>query len=177
MRSLVRSIWFCKYPQLKPQALRVQECSGVLAFLLVTMAMVGSSAGQNTLGNLTQGQPVVAHQTGTSGKTALSSNVSIDASQFEGGDMCARIAAACQSPDTPVPTTIDARGFTGAQVCAPTTVTIMLNSCAGNGGGKLLLGTVTVYADGPAAGAGGHYSDINSSGIGGWPSLSPGRPR
>jgi hypothetical protein len=87
--------------------------------------------------------------------------------------MCQAISTACSnSLQTPHPTTIDARGFTGAQVCAPATVTLMLNSCAGNGGGKLLLGTVSIYADGPVPPV-ANYSDSHSSGIGTPPFLIP----
>jgi hypothetical protein len=106
----------------------------------------------------------------------INSPIFLDAKQYQttGVDMCQAIANACSnSLQTPHPTTIDARGFTGAQVCAPATVTLMLNSCSGNGGGKLLLGTVSVYADGPAAGATGHYSDVHLSGIGTPPFLIP----
>lgn len=111
-----------------------------------------------------QGQPVVGNA-GNNGPAA--SGATIDATLFTtGGDMCGNIAAACQSSNAPVPTTIDARGFTGAQVCLASSVTKMLNSCAGNGGGKLLLGNVNVYADGPTAGATGNYSDSLGSGIG-----------
>jgi hypothetical protein len=88
----------------------------------------------------------------------------IDATQFAGGDMCAKIAAACaalHSTGYPNGATIDARGFTGDKVCSGSlTTTTMLNGCVtgtGHNGGKLLLGNVHLYVDGP----------------GGWPRLSP----
>src|SRR6202040_1156883 len=81
---------------------------------------------------------------------------------FFGGavtDMCVAIAAACAALNTPVinpvypkGATIDARGFTGIQVCLAGTITTMLNACVtgtGHNGGKLLLGNVNLYADGP----------------------------
>jgi hypothetical protein len=90
----------------------------------------------------------------------------IDATQFSAaGDMCAQIIAACQQLGTsnyPNGATIDARGFTGDQVCSATHATQMLNGCAASGG-KLLLGTVHLYADEPTAGATGHYDDGHGS--------------
>jgi hypothetical protein len=132
-------------------------------WLLLSLASLIPALDSTALAQYVQGQPVVGNAT-NNGPAA--SGATIDATLFSPGDMCAKIALACQSANTPVPTTIDARGFTGAQVCAPASVTIMLNSCAGNGGGKLLLGNVNVYADGPTTGATGNYSDAHSSGIG-----------
>ena len=86
----------------------------------------------------------------------------IDAKQFFGGtvtDMCGAVAAACATLGTtnyPLGATIDARGFTGNQVCAAANITTMLNGCVSQysgtrnaTGGKLLLGEVNLYADGP----------------------------
>jgi len=104
--------------------------------------------------------------------TAAASQMSIDATQFPAVDMCASIALACGQLGTagyPLGGTIDARGFTGKQVCLASTATTMLNSCVGttgNNGGKLLLGNVRLYVDGPTAGASGHYNDGNGSGDG-----------
>jgi len=90
------------------------------------------------------------------------SQTSIDAKQFFGGtvtDMCGAVAAACATLGTtnyPLGATIDARGFTGNQVCAAANITTMLNGCVSQysgtrnaTGGKLLLGEVNLYADGP----------------------------
>ena len=96
----------------------------------------------------------------------------VDAVQFlnplTAPDMCAAVAAACSTLGTsgyPQGATIDARGFTGDQVCAANNATQMLSGCVANGG-KLLLGTVHIYADGPTGGVNGHYDDGNSSGVG-----------
>jgi hypothetical protein len=93
----------------------------------------------------------------------------IDATQFAlGTDMCGAIITACQKLGTmnyPLGATIDARGFTGDQVCAANNATQMLNGCVANGG-KLLLGTVHLYADGPVGGTTPHYDDGHGSGIG-----------
>jgi hypothetical protein len=88
-------------------------------------------------------------------------------------DMCGAIAAACAALNTPVinpvypkGATIDARGFTGIQVCSGSlTTTTMLNACVtgtNHNGGKLLLGNVNLYIDGPTS---GNYTD-GSSGVG-----------
>jgi|SRR5579863_8262846 len=114
----------------------------------------------------TQGLPTVGNNT----PIAAPSQVFIDATQFgtSADDMCAKIADACAKLGTanyPLGATIDARGFTGNQVCAATNITKMLNSCSPQGsengatGGKLLLGEVNLYADGPAGGVNGNYSD------------------
>ncbi len=91
--------------------------------------------------------------------------------------MCAKIAAACAKtgatmPDYPKGATIDARGFTGDRLCAAANITTMLNSCVtgtgGHNGGKLVLGNVHLYADGPAGGTSGNYTDgkVPPSGVG-----------
>jgi len=54
-------------------------------------------------------------------------------------------------------------------VCLASTATTMLSSCVtgtNHNGGKLLLGNVSLYADGPTAGATGHYDDGHGSGDG-----------
>ena len=87
----------------------------------------------------------------------------IDATEFIAGtDMCGAIAAACAQLGTtnyPLGATIDARGFTGNQVCAASNITTMLNGCIpqysgtrNTTSGKLLLGEVNLYADGPSSG-------------------------
>jgi len=105
---------------------------------------------------------------------AAASRMSIDATQFvSGADMCAKIALACAKlgasmPNYPNGATIDARGFTGDQLCAANNITTMLSGCVtgtgGHNGGKLLLGNVHLYADGPVPPA-TSYSD-GTSGIG-----------
>jgi hypothetical protein len=111
-----------------------------------------------------QGLPAVG-----TGSSQLSSQMLIDATAFSGAaDMCASVIAACQKLGTtgyPQGATIDARGFTGDRVCAPDNATQMLNGCAASGG-KLLLGTVHIFADGPASGVTGHYNDGRGSGVG-----------
>src|SRR5579872_275978 len=60
-------------------------------------------------------------------------------------------------------------GSRGPQVCLASTATTMLSSCVtgtNHNGGKLLLGNVSLYADGPTAGATGHYDDGHGSGDG-----------
>ena len=116
-----------------------------------------------------QGLPTV----GNSGSSnAAASQMSIDATQFGavGDDMCKKISLACATLGTtnyPKGATIDARGFTGNQVCAASTATIMLNGCVtgtNQNGGKLLLGNVNLYIDGPVPPA-TSYTD-GSSGVG-----------
>jgi hypothetical protein len=99
----------------------------------------------------------------------------IDATQFvNGSDMCAKISLACAQLGTtnyPLGATIDARGFTGNQVCVASNITTMLFKCVPQGsstgatGGKLLLGDVNLYADGPLPPA-TSYLDLLGSGIG-----------
>ena len=112
---------------------------------------------------------------GNGGVTPTSSLMSIDATQFiTGTDMCGAIATACSKlgttiPNYPLGATIDARGFTGIQVCLAGNITTMLSACvggSGHNGGKLLLGDVNLYADGPTGGITGNYSDGHGSGIG-----------
>jgi hypothetical protein len=111
--------------------------------------------------------------------TGAPSQMLIDATQFEVApvvDMCGAIAAACSKLNAtsmiyPAGATIDARGFTGNQVCVSSSITTMLFQCVPQGsshgatGGKLLLGEVHLYADGPAS---GNYTDNGTppSGIG-----------
>jgi hypothetical protein len=99
------------------------------------------------------------------------SQMLIDATKFPlAGDMCAQIAAACAKLGTsgyPAGATIDARGFTGNKVCSASTATTMLNGCVtgtNHNGGKLLLGNVNLYIDGPIPPA-TSYTD-GSSGVG-----------
>jgi hypothetical protein len=84
-----------------------------------------------------QGLPTVGDSSST---VAAASQMSIDATQFGGSDMCAKIAAACAKtgatmPDYPKGATIDARGFTGDRLCAAANITTMLNSCVTGTGG------------------------------------------
>ena len=92
-------------------------------------------------------------------------------------DMCASIALACEQFGTtiyPLGATIDARGFTGNQVCAASNITTMLFKCVPQGSstgatsGKLLLGEVNLYADGPIPPATSYTDNIGAhpSGIG-----------
>ena len=132
----------------------------VLFVLLGTLCRIGGA--QTYL----QGLPSV----GNSAPTAAPSQMFIDATQFGlvTDDMCLKIADACAKLGAlgyPMGATIDARGFTGDQVCLSPHATQMLSGCVANGG-KLLLGTVHVYADGPTGGVNGHYDDGHSSGVG-----------
>lgn len=108
------------------------------------------------------GEPIVHDNT----IHQVATPIFLDATQFPENDMCLSIADACgrTGGGSPIPggTTIDARGFTGNQVCKATSIPTMLSSCATNGG-KLLLGLVNLYADGPAS---GNYTDGNGSGAG-----------
>ena len=120
-----------------------------------------------------QGLPTVGNN-GSS--NAAASQMSIDATQFGavGDDMCKKISLACAALNTPTinpvypkGATIDARGFTGNQVCSASTATTMLNGCVtgtNHNGGKLLLGNVNLYIDGPVPPA-TSYTD-GSSGVG-----------
>jgi hypothetical protein len=124
------------------------------------------SAAQNT-----KGLAVV----GNGSSSPTNSQMLIDATQFfvpNQVDMCGAIALACARLGTtnyPLGATIDARGFTGNQVCRANGITTMLSKCTPQGsstnatGGKLLLGEVNLYADGPAS---GNYSDGLGSGVG-----------
>jgi hypothetical protein len=81
-------------------------------FCLLLAILSGSSSAQNT-----QGLPVVG-----AGGTQASSQMLLDATQFAGApDMCLQIKNACLKLGAggyPSGATIDARGFTGDQVCA-----------------------------------------------------------
>jgi hypothetical protein len=83
----------------------------VLGTTIALATCVPSAAQSNSLGSLTQGQPVVANGTGSSGQTASSSDLYLDASQFSGSpDICAQIQAAYQVLVTAgIGGTIDAR--------------------------------------------------------------------
>jgi len=145
-----------------PTARRHTALAGRLSMLGLCAFALLSVAGLPLHGQ-TQGEPGVGINGGGS---FVSSPSLLDATQFgkSGDDMCAKIADTCAST-SPIPggTTIDARGFTGNQVCKATTVTTMLNNCATNCG-KLLLGLVNLYADGPSNP--NNYQDGHGSGIG-----------
>jgi hypothetical protein len=137
-------------------------------FCLLLGGLCGPSLAQDV-----QGLPVV----GAGGTSQKSSQMFIDATQFGSGtdDMCTKIADACgalgSSTSYPLGATIDARGFTANQVCSALHITKMLFQCVPQGsstgatGGKLLLGEVNLYADGPASPA-TSYTDGNGSGVG-----------
>jgi len=154
------------------------------AILAVGVSLTLAGSGQllaqtNGLGSLLQGEPVTGKGTGTAGQTATSQPLFLDATQFPDSDMCASIADACAALGTtvhgltfPLGATIDARGLIGNQVCAATNITTMLFKCVPQGSstgatsGKLLLGEVNLYADGPTS---GNYTDnvgADPSGIG-----------
>ena len=93
------------------------------------------------------------------------SEMSIDASQFfpaASGDFCGAVASACALVNSksyyPFGVTIDARGMAGNQYCSAANATQMLTTCVTQGtqmspiqvgSGKLLLGEVNLYIDGP----------------------------
>lgn len=135
-------------------------------FLLSVCVLLSASYAQTP--QYTEGLPTVGSAPGTLPSTAAASQMSIDATQFfvSGSDMCAAIASAClklAATGYPFGATIDARGFTGNKVCKAINITTMLTNCAGDGSGKLLLGAVNLYADGPS----GNYSyPISGSGPG-----------
>jgi len=131
---------------------------------LILGMLLDASSAQNT-----KGLPVV----GNGSSSPTNSQMLIDATQFGSStdDMCAKIALACAQLGTtnyPLGATIDARGFTGNQVCLAGNITNMLFKCVpptspnSATGGKLLLGEVNLYADGPTS---GNYTD-GTSGIG-----------
>jgi hypothetical protein len=136
----------------------------VFCLLLASLSKV--SFAQNT-----KGLPEVGN-----GSAPASSQMLIDATAFtNAADMCDAIAQACAklsatSTTYPSGATIDARGFTGNQVCKSSNITTMLFQCVPQGsshgatGGKLLLGEVNLYADGPVPPA-TNYTD-GTSGIG-----------
>ena len=134
----------------------------VCATLLVSMVMpLGISPCIGHAQTYTPGLATVGSPTPSN---AVPSKMLIDATQFIAGtDMCGAIKAACGQLTNvvgaayPAGATIDARGFTGNQVCAATNITTMLFKCVTPGsstgatGGKLLLGEVNLYADGPSS--------------------------
>ena len=143
------------------RSLTLSKAGVQLALLcpLIGILCLPSSAQYNT------GLPTV-------GKTGspTDSQTLIDAKQFlisPVTDMCGAIKAACAllgSTGYPAGATIDARGFTGIQVCAATNITTMLSGCvggSGHNGGKLLLGNVNLYADGPILNP--YYTDGTST--------------
>ena len=153
---------------MRSQVSRSVSLSKVAVQLALLCLLLGTLC-DNSSGQNVQGLPTVGNG---SGLIQSSSQMLIDATQFASGtDMCGAIKAACGKLGTanyPNGGTIDARGFTGNQVCASGNITTMLFTCVGttgNNGGKLLLGNVNLYADGPAA---GNYTDNNTppSGIG-----------
>jgi hypothetical protein len=130
---------------------------------LIRLALLTVTWGITTLAATAQyntGLPTAGN-----GGSPADSQVSIDAKQFASGatDMCDAINQACgklsnslTSNPYPAGAVIDARGYTGNQVCKAGTITTMLYQCAqtsahGATGGKLLLGDVNLYADGPTA--------------------------
>jgi hypothetical protein len=139
--------------------------------LALFCALLGGLHNASSAQNV-QGLPAVGSGTGQK-----SSQMFIDATQFGlvTDDMCTKIADACGKLGTanyPLGATIDARGFTGNQVCAAANITTMLNGCVSQysgtrnaTGSKLLLGEVNLYADGPSGGVNGNYTD-GTSGIG-----------
>ncbi len=122
-----------------------------LVVLLLLLASVSAQA-QNSLGSLSQGQPVVAQGSGSSGATAASSALVLDASQFAGSggtDLCAKVNAACIAANAiagGIGMDIDARAFVTSgtnQTCSVTTANAMLSNCSN--GGKVLLGSYTLW--------------------------------
>jgi hypothetical protein len=117
----------------------------IQALLLTAITLIGGLASAqtpNSLGALSQGQPVVAQGTGTSGQTALSSPIVLDATQFTSasGDACNQISQAItQMMISAKNGVVDARGFTGDQKCASN----MFGTS--NPTGKLLLGNVVLH--------------------------------
>jgi hypothetical protein len=139
------------------------------SFCLLLGGLCGASSAQNT-----KGLPEVGN-----GTASASSQMLIDATAFTGAaDMCDAIAQACgklgSSASYPLGATIDARGFTGNQVCAASNITTMLFKCVPTTSnptptsGKLLLGEVNLYADGPIPPATSYTDNIGThpSGIG-----------
>ncbi len=82
-----------------------------------------------TVSPLTQGYPVTC-----TGSACGASPVSLDATQFSGADMCAKVGAAVTANAN---TTIDARAFSGNQVCSAANAHAMIASM---NGGQVLLG-------------------------------------
>ena len=157
--------------RLRLQVGRPLSLSTAIVRLNVLCLLLGALADPSSAQTV-QGLPVV----GAGGTSQASSQMLIDATQLGGADMCAKIGNACgklgSSASYPLGATIDARGFTGNQVCAASNITTMLFKCVPQGSstgatsGKLLLGEVNLYADGPAS---GNYTDnigAHPSGIG-----------
>ena len=121
---------------LGPKAVVFASC------LIVLLAASEAANGQNTLGPLVLGQPVTANGTGSTGQTASSSPIFVDATQFPGGpDVCAQISNAIHNGGNGG--VVDARGFIGDQKCASN----MFGSA--NPTGKLLLGNVVLHVQTP----------------------------
>ena len=153
-----------------PVGSRITPLGATLILMCLSIALF-STVDAHAQATYTQGLPTV----GTGPGTAVPGQMTIDAVQFLNPptvpDMCAAIAVACSklgtpamSPVYPLGATIDARGFTGIQVCQAGNITTMLSGCvggSGHNGGKLLLGNVNLYADGPTAHA--YYTDGTST--------------
>jgi len=152
---------FVKLPA--SRALLLVNATARLALFCALLGTICSIAAAQTY---TQGLPTVGNST----PTAAPSQMFIDATQSNGTDMCAKIANACAqlgfSTSYPIGATIDARGFIGNQVCAAGNITTMLFKCVPQGSstgatsGKLLLGEVNLYADGPTLNP--YYTDGSS---------------
>jgi hypothetical protein len=143
------------------------------ALVVSSCALLGIVSAIAQAQTYTQGLPAVGNNNVPS--TAAPSKMLLDATLFPDTDMCASIVDACKKLGTagyPLGATIDARGFTGNRVCLASNITTMLFQCVAAGssngatGGKLLLGEVNLYADGPSGGVNGNYSDLLGSGIG-----------
>jgi len=119
--------------------------------LLLVLVAVGRSLAQVNGTGLTPGEPIIS----TTTTQANSSSITLDATQFSGGDPCAKVAAACSFATNTLPVSIgmdiDARAFasTGSssantnQVCSVANAQAMLSSCTF--GGKVLLGPYTLW--------------------------------
>ena len=157
---------FADCPRL--QACRLLSLSSSVVRVALFYVLVGSLYNACSAQNV-EGLPAVGN-----GTSQFSSQMLIDATAFSAaGDMCAAITAACAQVGTtgyPLGATIDARGFAGNQVCKAINITTMLNGCAAQysgtrnaTSGKLLLGEVNLYADGPSS---GNYTYGTGSGPG-----------
>ena len=136
--------------------------------LLLVLTLSLSARAQST--PYTQGLPTVGN--GNSTSSPAPSLMLIDATQFGTAtdDMCTKIADACgkltaSAPPQPYPfgVTIDARGFTGDQVCKASNATTMLTTCVTQNnnnpppptlqlGGGFCSAQSTSTSTGPAAG-------------------------
>lgn len=127
------------YPPAPPRIMSVRRLAGSNRFLASTLLlMVGVANGQNTLGPLSIGQPVVANSSGSSGAMASSSPLYVDATQFNGApDVCAQIKNAINLGGNGA--VVDARGFIGDQQCNSN----MFGTS--NPTGKLLLGNIALH--------------------------------